>query len=218
MSKKSHNLAVVMGDLVASEASASLKATHQAFNKAVAGANKKFAPVSPLTITLGDEFQGLASTLASAWEIVTTLRLRLLQDGLRCRFVVGFARIETPINPERAWNMMGPGLAQARERLNRKHPENAYRFSLPEDDLLQSLLDAVGDSLTQVEAGWTATQLKYYVASRGERTNAKISAALGISERGLYKVLRAAHADFHSRQSDVTANALAALDKRYGLA
>lgn len=218
MSRKPQIMAVVMGDLVASEASASVRAMHQAFNRGVAAANRKFAPASPLTITLGDEFQGLASTLASAWEIAAALRLRLLQEGLRCRFVVGLVRIDTPLNPERSWNMMGPGLAQARDRLNQKQTQNAYRFSLPDEDLLPSLLDAVGDSLTQVEAGWTATQLQYYAASRGERTNAKVAAALGISERALYKVLRAARADFHGRQSGVIAGTMAALDRRHGLA
>ena len=218
MSRKPLALAVVMGDIVASEAAASVKAMHQAFNKAVVAANRKYTPLSPLTITLGDEFQGMASTMAIAWEIVASLRLRLLLDGLQCRFVVGVARIETPLNTERAWNMMGPGLAEARERLNQKQAENAYRFSLPEDHLLQSLLDAVGDGITQTEAGWTATQLEYYTASRSGRTNAKIATTLGISERGFYKVLRAAHADFHNRQSIVIAEAMAALDKRHGLA
>jgi hypothetical protein len=207
-----------MGDIVASEAAASVKAMHQAFNKAIAAANKKYAPLSPLTITHGDEFQGLTNTLVSAWDIAAALRLRLLQDDLRCRFVVGLVRIETPLNPERAWNMMGPGLAEARDRLNRKQDANAYRFSLPGDDLVQALLDAVGDSLTQIETGWTETQRRYYAASLGERTNAKTAAALGVSERALYKVLRAAHADFYGRQSNTIVNAMAALDERHGLA
>lgn len=207
-----------MGDLVASETATAVKTLHNAFNKAVAAANRKHALVSPLTITLGDEFQGLTSTLAEAWEIATGLRLRLLQDGLRCRFVVGVVRIETPINTQRAWNMMGPGLSEARDRLNQKQVESAYRFSVSGEETIESLLVAVGDSLTQIESGWTHTQLRYYAATRGERTNAKTATAVGITERALYKVLRAAHADFYGRQLNAITNALAALDKRYGLA
>jgi hypothetical protein len=217
MSRKKPVLAVVMGDIVASEAATSVKVLHRAFNRAVAAANKAHEPLSPLTITLGDEFQGLANSLSAAWEIVSSLRLRLLQERVRCRFVIGAARVETPINTERAWNMMGPGLADARERLSDKQAENAYRFSLPDDRLVESLLDAIGESLTSVEDGWTPTQLKYYAAGRSERTNAKVAASLGVSERSFYKVLRAARADFHGRQSSVIAEAMTALDQAYGL-
>lgn len=217
MSKKAPSFAVVMGDIVASEAAPSAIALHKAFNKAIVATNKRYQPVSPLTITLGDEFQGLVTTLASAWDIVSSLGLRLLQDNVRCRFVVGAVRLETPMNPERAWNMMGAGFAEARDRLNQKRADNAYGFSLPEDELVGSLLDAVGDSLTLIEREWTATQLHYYAASRGAKTNAKVAAALGVSERGLYKVLRAARADFHSRQLAVVTGALKAMDQRYGL-
>lgn len=217
MSRKRPSLAILMGDIVASEAATSVRMLHKAFNRAVTTANEAYAPLSPLTITLGDEFQGLVGTLSRAWEIATALRLRLLQDGVRCRFVIGAARVETPINTERAWNMMGPGLADARERLNDKAAGNAYRFSLPEERIAEALLDAVGDSLTDIEARWTATQLRYYAASQSERTNAKVAASLGVSERGFYKVLRAARADFHGRQSGVIAQTMAAFDRQYGL-
>ncbi|QGZ96508.1 SatD family protein [Terricaulis silvestris] len=219
MSAKSASLVVLMGDIVGSEAAPSVRRMHQVFNSAVAGANRKHAAaiVSPLTITLGDEFQGLVRTLSAALEVALALRLKLLQGGVRCRFVIGAVKVETPVNTTRAWNMMGPGLADARARLNQKDVDNAYRFSLPGDDLIGALLDAVGDSLTQNEAAWTETQLNYYVASRGERTNAKVAASLGISERGLYKVLRAARADFHARQSAVIEDTIAALDQQYGL-
>jgi hypothetical protein len=220
MAAKARQYAVIMGDIVGSERAESVRAMHAAFNKAVAGANKRHAAriVSPLTITLGDEFQGLLHTLAGAWEIASGLRLKLLQENVSCRFVIGAASVETPINTERAWNMMGPGLAAAREKLNDKDAHNAYRFSLPGETLSEGLLDAVGESLTLVEAGWTETQLSYYAASLAGRTNAKVAVGLGISERGLYKVLRAAQADFHTRQAGVVRDALIELDGRLGLA
>lgn len=219
MSRKFTSCAVLMGDIVASEGAASVRALHRAFNRAVAATNKAHGDVllSPLTITLGDEFQGLTRTLSTAWVVATGLRLKLLRENAPCRIVIGAAKIETPINAERAWNMMGPGLAAARERLNQKQDSNAYRFSLPEDPMTATLLDAVGDSLTRVESGWTSTQLAYFAASKAKRTNADLARTLGISERALYKVLRAAQAEFHTRQTAVVAEALAALDHRYGL-
>ena len=217
---KSKPLAVLMGDLVGSERARSVKAIHRAFNKTIDAANKRYGEVieSPLTITLGDEFQGLLRTLQSAWSVASELRLALLAENVPCRFVIGTTQLETPLNTKEAWNMMGSGLAAAREKLNDKRTSNAYRFSLPGEPILESLLDAVGDSLTQVETSWTRTQLEYYSKVRGgSRTNAQTARSLGVAPRSLYKVLRAARAEFHRRQSAIIAGALTGLDERFGL-
>jgi hypothetical protein len=209
-----------MGDLVGSERARSVKAVHDAFNKTINSANKSWAAEieSPLTITLGDEFQGLLRTLMHAWAVASELRLRLLVANISCRFVIGTTKLETPVNPKEAWNMMGSGLAEARDKLNDKRSGNAYRFSLPGETLVEPLLDAVGDSLTQVELGWTQTQLEYYSSVQDRsRTNAEVAKSLGVTPRSLYKVLHAAGADFHRRQHAVLDRALTGLDERYGL-
>lgn len=209
-----------MGDIVGSEKAASIKTIHRSFNKAIDAANRAHAAsiASPLTITLGDEFQGLLSGLTRAWEVASELRIRLLVAGVSCRFVIGVAMLETPLNKTQAWNMMGPGFSAAREKLNDKQQANAYRFSLPEEPIVEPLMDAVGDSLTQVELEWTPTQLEYYSRIRdSKRTNAEVARRLGVTTRSLYKVLRAGRAEFHRRQCEVLGNALRRLDERYEL-
>jgi hypothetical protein len=218
--KRSNVHAILMGDLVASGKARSIKAVHGAFNQAIDAANERFteAIASPLTITLGDEFQGLLRSLVEAWEVAFELRLRLLVANVSCRFVIGATELETPLNTKQAWNMMGPGLVAAREKLNDKRSGNAYRFSFAGEPIIESLLDAVGDSLTQVELGWTSTQLKYYAKVHGStRTNAEVAKRLGITPRSLYKVLHAARSEFHQRQAEVLRGALRGLDQRYAL-
>ena len=218
--RKSQSFAVLMGDLIGSERARSVTAVHRAFNKAIDTANKSYLAsiASPLTITLGDEFQGLLRTLVHAWSVASELRLRLLVANVSCRFVIGTAQLETPLNPKEAWNMMGNGLAEARDKLNDKRTASVYRFSLPGETTVEWLLDAVGDSLTEVERGWTPTQLEYYSGTRDEsRTNAAIAKGFGVTPRSLYKVLHAARAEFHRRQSAVVRRTLTALDERYGL-
>jgi hypothetical protein len=114
--------------------------------------------------------------------------------------------------------MMGSGLSAAREKLNDKNSDNAYRFSLPGEPIIEPLLDAVGDALTQIELEWTPTQLKYYSTIAGsQRTNAAVAEGLGVTARSLYKVLHAARADLHRRRSDVIRTALQNLEERYSL-
>jgi hypothetical protein len=212
--------AVLMGDIVDSENSPSLNAVHRAFNAAIDSANDKHVAniVSPLTITLGDEFQGLLTGLAHAWDAAADLSMKLMLAKISCRFVIGVAELETPLNTKKAWNMMGGGLSAARDKLNDKRPRNAYRFSLPNDWIMESLLDAVGETITQIEGAWTVTQLRYYAKSLGwQRTHAQLAKSLGVGSRSLYKVLRAARADFHKRQSKILRGALKGLDERYRL-
>ena len=94
--------AVVMGDIVGSEAISDRARLYKLFNEAVDTANSRFRTLllSPLTITLGDEFQGLAPDLMSAFAVVCRLRLALLQENVGCRFVIGRVVLETPINTD----------------------------------------------------------------------------------------------------------------------
>lgn len=212
---KGSRFLAVMGDLVASEAAASRAELHQNFNTAVSAVNAQFAVnlESPLTITLGDEFQGLTRTGLEAFRIVLALRLRLLRNKVLCRFVIGPVDLATPVNPDRAWNMMGEGLAQARERLDDKKDANAYRFSFYQDKPLSRLLDAVGHSLTLIEEDWTETQRLYVLAHILDGADvAEIAEQHRVSERAVYKVLSAARLSFYQDQIEAVLGFLESRD------
>ncbi len=212
--------AVIMGDLVSSESAQSVKRLHARFNKAVetANASRQKDIVSPLTITLGDEFQGLTHSLTSAFEIARMLRLALLAEKIDCRFVIGLANIETPVNRRTAWNMMGPGLAAAREKLGHKQDPNAIRFSLPGEVVLETLLDAVGRSITDIQQGWTDRQLQLVIASEANGQSAVATARqLQIAMNTYYKIKRAARLDLHEDQWSALALAVAQLDRTANL-
>jgi hypothetical protein len=86
------------------------------------------AVLSPLAITLGDEFQGLAHSLKACVAIVTFIEETILQENLHfgLRWVIYFGKIDTTINTEIAYGMLGPGLSQAREQLG--FLKNTERF------------------------------------------------------------------------------------------
>jgi hypothetical protein len=204
-----------MGDLVRSEDAASPAQLHATFNAAVDRANLDHADAlaSPLTITLGDEFQGLVRNLATAAKIVRELRWSLLEQDVPCRFAIGRVALATPVNPERAWNMMGPGLAETRQRLQDKRDPNAYRFSLPGDPVAQRLLDAVGLALTAIETDWTGRQRDVAIDSlrSGARGQALVRPS-GVSAGVFYKIRRAARFDLYQAQWSAVLDSLAEMD------
>ena len=103
--------------MIGSEQAASARVLHEQFNVALAETSARAKAIaSPLTITLGDEFQGLFYTLTDGMSAVKFMRQRLLANGVPCRFALGIVELDSPLNAERAWNMMGAGFAEIREK------------------------------------------------------------------------------------------------------
>ncbi len=215
-----HRVAVLMGDLVKSRSARSTPLLHRVFNDAIEVFNREHRAtiVSPLTITLGDEFQGLAQDLSAAFDLVHTMRLYFLERSIDCRFIVGRAVLETEVNPNRAWNMMGTGLSEARTLLNDKQDPSAYRFSLPAAPTTQAALNTLGYTMSYVEELWTDTQRDYFIKTfeKGEQTYADLAHRIGVSERNLYNVLRAGHRHLYERQIETIRATLTALDEKRG--
>lgn len=211
--------AILMGDLVHSEDVADRAALHARFNRAIDRANDVHGAdlASPLTITLGDEFQGLAGSLTAAFEIARGIRMDLLDDAVECRFALGIETLQTPLNRERAWNMMGAGLTATRERLNEKLENRLYRFVFAEEPLLETLLEACGASLTAIERRWTAVQRHDVRALLDGRTPAAIARSRDVSARAVYKTRSSANFDLYRLQLQAIGQTLAALDQRCAL-
>ena len=206
--------AVVMGDLVRSESSLPIEMLHERFNQAVDRQNLERAPslVSPLTITLGDEFQGLTHTLTQAIEIARGLRLELLAESIDCRFVVGTVEIKSPINSLKAWNMMGPGLARARNKINEKKANQFYRFSIAEAPITEVLLEAIGAGLSTIERSWTDQQREDISALIGGLSASELSARRNVSVHSIYKVRSSGNFDAYTLQWSAINKALTELE------
>lgn len=209
-----------MGDLVASGSAGDVDQLHAHFNHAIDRQNRDNVAelASPLTITLGDEFQGLVTSLAAAAMIARTIRLDLLDFGIGCRFVVGLVSLSTTLNTDRAWNMMGRGLSTARAKLNEKDARSYYRFSLPDNLVTETLLDAAGATMTAIEKGWTPTQRRDIAALLRGEMPADIAARRDVSVHSVYKVRSSGDYDLYTLQISAMHEALAGLDRRYALA
>ncbi len=115
-----------MGDVISSstyagqQLSKELKSLVNHTNSAL-----KNKTLSPFTITLGDEFQGITQSLDSAIETLFFFEEECLRKAynFKLHYVLHYGEIETEINPKIAYEMLGPGLTNARTMLSSKKRE-----------------------------------------------------------------------------------------------
>jgi hypothetical protein len=126
--------------------------------------------LSPLTITLGDEFQGVIRSLEDGVKLMIWFEeQRILQQiPFKLRLVLHFGEIHTELNPKIAYGMLGPGLTEARKLLSdmKKDPKRFNISGLAEaktELLIQDgfvIFQSFVDSWTNKEAQMAALFLK----------------------------------------------------------
>lgn len=139
---------ILMADIIGSSGKASNQLM-KVFQKLVEKVNlqQEDQLLSPFTITLGDEFQGVVKDLKAGLDSIIIFEEALIKHQLdfKLRYVLHYGLIETPINAEIAHGMLGKGLATARQKLEDLKKEKFTRFyvdtenSKP-DTLLNNLL------------------------------------------------------------------------------
>lgn len=142
---------VLMGDIIKSRVY-DAEPLIRDFVKLISDCNEKlkYHILSPYTSTLGDEFQGIARSLRSAIETIFYFEEEIIKRSLyfKLRYVVHLGPIETPINSETAYGMLGEGLTRARELLADKRKNRPkLLFDLPNNpdaDQLNRLFSVIG--------------------------------------------------------------------------
>lgn len=148
---------IIMADIIKSRNYA-IENIHQPFGDLIASCNQEFSKyiLSPYTITLGDEFQGVADSLLSAIESIFYLEEECVKRQLKfkLRYIIFYGEIKTPINPTIAHGMLGEGLTQARKKLSKKKKsKHRFYFDLS-DDKLALLLERLFLVLEGIIRGW----------------------------------------------------------------
>lgn len=140
---KSKDKLVLMADVIASRKN-DQNELMQTFKQLINDINIRNQPAlySPLTITLGDEFQCIVKDVSSAVSIILQLEEQLITDnyGFRLRYVLYEGKIDTPINKDIAYGMLGEALTNAREALeNIKSTNDRYYFHLNKENAADAL-------------------------------------------------------------------------------
>lgn len=111
---------ILMGDIVGSSQSDNISLQKE-FSKLIGKINQEFQNKlkSPLTITLGDEFQGVVVDLKTSIEMIVNIEENKweMEYPILIRYSLGLGEISTPINSEIAFGMLGEGLTKVRNSL-----------------------------------------------------------------------------------------------------
>lgn len=138
------NSIILMADVVHShEKEGSSLMVH--FREVVDWANKIYRESirSPLTITLGDEFQGVVSSVSKGVDIILAMEEYIIEEELdfKLRYVLHQGDIDTPINEDKAYEMLGSGLTNARKMLNgMKKEQGRFKIAIGEDEKLTKMM------------------------------------------------------------------------------
>lgn len=160
---------ILMADIVGSSARKG-KGLMTSFQKVVKDVNRKNESRihSPLTITLGDEFQGVVKNTQAALQVIFDMEKQLmtLRSPFKLRYVIQEGEIHTPLNRKMAHEMLGPGLTEARERLTAlKTSKQRFQAALADKDLTENMnllfviFQGISDQWTPAQQNVVATFL-----------------------------------------------------------
>ncbi|MBX3239380.1 MAG: hypothetical protein KIT80_19015 [Chitinophagaceae bacterium] len=115
------NYSILMADVIKSRNdTGNVLAGH--LQRLTADVNSRLALdiLSPFTVTLGDEFQGIPVSMQAGLQMIILMEEMLLEREIpfQLRYVLGNGPIQTPINKKVAHGMLGRGLTETREKLN----------------------------------------------------------------------------------------------------
>ena len=91
---------------------------------------------------MGDEFQGVLNSVSTGIDLLFHLEEELLitEPDFKLHYVLLLGEIETEINPDIAYEMMGKGLTEARKMLSsKKRNRKRFRFKLQNKEQTEQL-------------------------------------------------------------------------------
>ncbi|PRZ23423.1 SatD family protein [Flavobacterium granuli] len=158
---------ILMGDIIASGDKNQSLLMHD-FKSLIQQVNNdhKKGILSPLTITLGDEFQGIIENLATSIAIILNIEETIIKNKLnfKLRYILHQGEIETPINKIIAHEMLGSGLTNARYRLNElKNTKERFVIAI-ENKLQESILINAFKIYSHIVEKWNVEK-DYEIAS-----------------------------------------------------
>jgi SatD family (SatD) len=187
--------AALLGDIVASRRHVDRAALQERLLAALSSANARVDADQPLTMTIGDEFQGLYASPARAIDSSLALRLMLVGE-VDLRFGIGWGRLAVRDPDREPYGQDGPAWWAARAAIDRvakaararegpkgwrtafaQGVDPAPEGALPSEDLVNALLMCRDELVSRMDARDARLLLAWFEG----RKQADIGADEGIS-------------------------------------
>ena len=135
--------------------------------------------VSPITITLGDEFQSIVKSLSEGLDIVFNMEEYRIHNQIdfELRYVIYQGEIDTAINTTVAHEMVGEGLTNARETLQGLKKKNQNYYIYLDNQTKSKYLNQLFFLYHSEVSGWHKKDYEvigYFLAGKDYRQIAKI--------------------------------------------
>jgi hypothetical protein len=180
---------VLIGDLIASRNSPNRKDLQNRLEAVLTKLNGRTPrPVSPYTLTLGDEFQAVFETADNVFDDIVQILKALHPDQVR--FSLGLGTITTDLNPNQALGMDGPAFYRARDGIDQlKDSGDLIRIEgLPARWV--TLAEGSLRLLSKWIQKWEANRLAILHGLLVGDPVKTIATDLGVSEQAVYKNIR----------------------------
>jgi hypothetical protein len=180
---------VLIGDLIASRQSQNRKDLQNRLATILAKLNGRMPkPVSPYTLTLGDEFQAVFDAADHVFDDIVQIMAALHPDQVR--FSLGLGNITTDLNLEQSLGMDGPAFYLAREGIDRLKDSGdlLHLDGLPENCAL--LAEGSLRLLSQRIQRWEANRFAILHGLLVGDPVKTIATELSVSEQAVYKNIR----------------------------
>lgn len=186
----------LIGDLIGSRAAHDRRALHARFERALDDVNAMFSPPTPMRMQVGDEYQGIFSTLGDALSASLLVRLALLPEG-DIRHGIGRGDVEVLGTSPRVED--GPGWWAARAAIERVEQAEArastrtLRTAYVADDSApdEALVNASLLLRDELVTGLTERSLSVLRGLLAGTTQRDLAEELGISASAVSQRVRA---------------------------
>ena len=161
------------------------------FKAVVEFANKKYLASiqSPLTITLGDEFQSIVNSLNGAVDLIIGLEEEIVNQnaGFKLRYVLNQGLVETEINTDTAHGMLGKGLTEARKMLNQQKKKGERFFVSLQNEELGLKANQLFSLYQHFVDGWYAKDIETASAFINGKKYTEVAKEQGKDESSLWR-------------------------------
>ncbi len=183
---------VVIGDVVGSRHLPNRGSFQQLFFQALDTVNGEFRThlVSRLTVTLGDEFQGVLGTPVPSFRMIA--RIQDLLRPVPLRFGVGLGEIVTEVRPE-AVGMDGPAFHRAREALEEARELGGSRVRIRGGQgSFAVVVNALLGLMWLQRERWSPEQRRVVELVTGGLSQRKVARRLAMTESNVSQLLKRA--------------------------